>query len=188
MKLVVGLGNPGNRYKTTRHNIGFYLLDKFGEQQNLKYKKASKYLFAEYRNLFLMKPMTYMNLSGMAVTSFKTKHGFDDIIVVVDDIHLPLGFFRIREKGGNGGHNGLKSISKELGSTNYKRIRIGVGKPKGEIEQADYVLAKFSKNEIKVIDSTYPFFENLIKIYSEYGFKEMLDYSSKNKPILNSVV
>lgn len=188
MKLLVGLGNPGNRYKYTRHNVGFYLLDKFGYRQNLKYKKHTKYQVAEYKNLFFMKPMTYMNLSGVAVTSFKTKYRFDDVMVVVDDINLPLGFFRIRENGGNGGHNGLKSISRELGNTNYKRIRIGVGKPQGEIDQADYVLSKFSEDEIKIIDSVYPFFEELIKIYSEYGFKEMLDYSSKNKPILNSIV
>lgn len=187
MKLIVGLGNPGNRYKYTRHNVGFYLLDKFADKHNLKYKKESKYLFAGYKNLFLVKPTTYMNLSGVAVASFKTKYGFDDIMIVVDDINLPLAFFRIRAKGGNGGHNGLKSLSVELGNTDYKRIRIGVDKPKTEIDQADYVLAKFSKDEIGIIDSVYPFFEKLIEIYSEYGFKEMLDYSSKNKPILNDV-
>ncbi len=184
MKLVVGLGNPGKEYENTRHNIGFYFLDKFAKEKDLKFKKERKYFLATYKNLFLIKPTTYMNLSGIAVTSFKTKYGFDDILVLVDDVNLPLSLVRIRESGGDGGHNGLKSISEALGTNQYKRIRIGVGNSNKDL--VSYVLSKFSDEEIKELEKIVPFVTELLDIYSEKDFKEVLDFNSKHNPILKN--
>ncbi len=184
MKLVVALGNYGNEYKFTRHNVGFYLIDKFAESKSLDFKKEKKYFFAKYKNLLMIKPTTYMNLSGQAVTSVKTKYGFDDILVIVDDINLPLSVVRIRESGGDGGHNGLKSISEALGSKNYKRIRIGVGKSDEERDLKDYVLSRFSDEELEKIDEIVPFINEILELYATKDFKSILDYNSKNNPIL----
>ena len=184
MKLVVALGNYGNEYKFTRHNVGFYLIDKFAESKSLDFKKEKKYFFAKYKNLLMIKPTTYMNLSGQAVTSVKTKYGFDDILVIVDDINLPLSVVRIRESGGDGGHNGLKSISEALGSKNYKRIRIGVGKSDEERDLKDYVLSRFSVEELEKIDEIVPFINEILELYATKDFKSILDYNSKNNPIL----
>ncbi len=184
MKLVVALGNYGNEYKFTRHNVGFYLIDKFAESKSLDFKKEKKYFFAKYKNLLMIKPTTYMNLSGQAVTSVKTKYGFDDILVIVDDINLPLSMVRIRESGGDGGHNGLKSISEALGSKNYKRIRIGVGKSDEERDLKDYVLSRFSDEELEKIDEIVPFINEILELYATKDFKSILDYNSKNNPIL----
>ncbi len=184
MKLVVGLGNPGSEYKGTRHNIGFYFLDKFAEEKNLKFKKQKKYLVAEYSGTYFIKPTTFMNLSGIAVTSFKTKYGFDDLLVLVDDVNLPLATIRVRESGGDGGHNGLKSIIKELGTDKFKRIRVGVGNP--DINLTKYVLSKFNDEEIEKIEGIRPFISKLLEIYSKKDFKEVLDFNSKNYPILKN--
>ena len=182
MKLVVGLGNPGKKYENTRHNIGFYFLDKFASDNSLEFKKEKKYHYARYKDVSLIKPTTYMNLSGLAVASFKTKYGFDDLLVIVDDINLPLGTVRIRESGGDGGHNGLKSIIQAIGSKDFKRIRIGVGNP--DIDLISYVLSRFNDNEVKILEELVPHINKILMLYSEYGFKEMLDFNSKNNPIL----
>ncbi len=167
MYLVAGLGNPGSRYEMTRHNIGFHTIDYIAEELGAKIKKLKfKALYGECEiggeRVFLAKPQTYMNLSGESVEEFASfyKIPVGNIIVISDDIALPAGRIRIRAKGSAGGHNGLKSIIYRLGSDEFTRVRIGVGQPEHSgYELADYVLGRFAKEEIPVLE------EAIVKAY-----------------------
>jgi peptidyl-tRNA hydrolase, PTH1 family len=174
MRLVVGLGNPGSKYRNNRHNTGFLLLDRYAESQNLSFKKKTKYDFLKISDLIFIKPSTYMNRSGSAVTSILTGHRIEDILVIVDDINLPLGEVRLRQQGGFGGHNGLKSIGSALGTDNFKRLRIGVNDPSGK-DQSDYVLSDFSKAEIKILEIVFEFSEILLEEYVKNDFDHMVE-------------
>ena len=154
MHMIVGLGNPGKQYEFTRHNAGFLCLDYLAAKYNIKVNKIKfKSLVGEGNiggeKVILLKPTTFMNLSGEAVVQAAGFYKIDvsDIIVVYDDISLPIGSLRIREKGSAGGHNGMKSIIYLLGKDNFPRIRLGVGS-NGERDLADHVLGKFSKEEM----------------------------------------
>ncbi len=161
LKLVVGLGNPGDKYKNNRHNAGFmavdYLIDKFNASKiSSKFKgdlyKSNNYLF--------LKPFTYMNLSGESVLALKNFYKIDNnIIVIHDDIDLKLGALRFKKGGSSGGHNGLKSIDSLIGN-DYYRIRIGVGRPEGKKEVVNYVLSDFNNEELECVKKT---FENIYK-------------------------
>lgn len=159
MKLIVGLGNPGAQYEKTRHNIGFQILDLIQTQFQKQFSFNSKFECFELKekinneNVIFIKPTTYMNLSGNALIKVKNYFKVDtaDILVIVDDINLPLGSVRIRESGSAGGHNGLKSIEAVLGTNQYKRIKIGCGKPNVDVDLKDYVLANFSKAEQDIL-------------------------------------
>jgi PTH1 family peptidyl-tRNA hydrolase len=165
MKLVVGLGNPGKKYELNRHNVGFlavdYLINKFNASKiSSKFKgelfKSNEYLF--------LKPTTYMNLSGESVKEVKNfyKIDNDDIIVIHDDIDLKLGALRFKKGGSSGGHNGLKSIDKNIGN-DYWRVRIGVGRPERKEEVINYVLSDFSKDEFECIKKLFPDIYEAIK-------------------------
>ena len=159
MKLIVGLGNPGAQYDKTRHNIGFQILDLIQTQFQKQFTFNSKFECFELKekinneNVIFIKPTTYMNFSGNALIKVKNYFKVDtaDILVIVDDINLPLGSVRIRESGSAGGHNGLKSIEAVLGTNQYKRIKIGCGKPNVGVDLKDYVLANFSKAEQDIL-------------------------------------
>ncbi len=159
MKLIVGLGNPGTQYEKTRHNIGFQILDLIQIQFQKQFTFNSKLECFELKekinneNVIFIKPTTYMNLSGNALIKVKNYFKVDtaDILVIVDDINLPLCSVRIRESGSAGGHNGLKSIEAVLGTNQYKRIKIGCGKPNVDVDLKDYVLANFSKAEQDIL-------------------------------------
>lgn len=159
MKLIVGLGNPGAQYDKTRHNIGFQILDLIQTQFQKQFTFNSKFECFELKekinneNFIFIKPTTYMNFSGNALIKVKNYFKVDtaDILVIVDDINLPLGSVRIRESGSAGGHNGLKSIEAVLGTNQYKRIKIGCGKPNVGVDLKDYVLANFSKAEQDIL-------------------------------------
>ncbi len=158
-RLIVGLGNPGKQYERTRHNIGFDAIDRFARVHAMPFGVVSRGAqVAEGRigdtRLTLLKPMTYMNLSGEPLTTFlrNRPHDISEIIVVVDDIHIPLGKIRIRPSGSEGGHNGLKSVAAHLHTRDYSRIRIGVSEPNDTAHQIDYVLSRFSKSEEKELD------------------------------------
>jgi PTH1 family peptidyl-tRNA hydrolase len=158
MKAIVGLGNPGLGYEGTRHNAGFLLLDQWCKARRLTYKARFRGKFAEDKvydeKIFLLKPQTYMNLSGMAVAELVGFYQLntEDLFIVHDDIDLPLGKLRLRAQGGAGGHNGLKSIQTHLGTTHYWRLKIGVGRPSDE-DVAGYVLSPFSKEEKDEIEN-----------------------------------
>jgi peptidyl-tRNA hydrolase, PTH1 family len=178
MKLIVGLGNPGNSYKHNRHNIGFLFLDYLLKEE--KFKKKKNYDFCIKKNTIFIKPKTFMNRSGTAITAVLTEHIIEDIMVIVDDINLPLGEIRLRHSGGSGGHNGLKSITASLGNPDYKRIRIGVNAPKQE-DLSDFVLSNFSKSELSVVSEVFELTEKLIEIYTEKSFEDSLNLYSKIK-------
>ena len=153
MKLIVGLGNPGNKYKFNRHNVGFLAVDYLIDKLNAS-KLSSKFkgdLFKSNEYLFL-KPTTFMNLSGESVKLVKDFYKLDneDIIVIHDDIDLKLGALRFKRGGSSGGHNGLKSIDENIGN-DYYRIRIGVGRPERKEEVVNYVLSDFSDEELECV-------------------------------------
>ncbi len=160
MYLIAGLGNPGKQYDMTRHNIGFHTIDYIADSLKVKVKKLKyKAVFGEGtidgEKVLLVKPQTYMNLSGESLIDFVKffKIPTKNVIVISDDIALDAGRIRIRTKGSSGGHNGLKSIISHLGTDEFNRIRIGVGAPKhDDHELADFVLGRFSKDEIPVLE------------------------------------
>lgn len=159
MKLIVGLGNPDNKYLKTFHNVGFRAVEAFAEQIDAHFtKRMCDGIVAEgYFNgnkLLLLKPLTYMNLSGIAVRQVMQKLKIDaqDVYVFVDDIDLPLGKIRYRENGSAGTHNGLKSIVNELGATNFKRIKIGIGRDEKFADLADFVLSRIPEEKLEIID------------------------------------
>lgn len=155
--LIVGLGNIGDEYHETRHNIGFMVLDALAKASNIVFKDgrygATAYLSIKGRELILLKPSTYMNLSGNAVRYWmqQEKIPLENVLIVVDDLALPVGSLRLKGKGSDAGHNGLKHIASTLGTQNYARLRFGIGNnfPKGR--QIDYVLGHFSEEEQKLL-------------------------------------
>ena len=156
--LIVGLGNIGPEYAETRHNIGFKVLDALAKASNLSFQD-SRYAFkAEYklkgRNLILIKPTTFMNLSGRAINYWlqKEKIPIENMLVIVDDIALPFGKLRIKPRGGDAGHNGLAHINQILGHQKYARLRFGVGDDYNRGGQIDYVLGEWSDEEIKGLE------------------------------------
>lgn len=153
--LIVGLGNIGPDYVGTRHNIGFMIADKLAEDANATFKSCryGDMAIVKVKNceLLVLKPSTFMNLSGVAVRYWmnKEKLPLDQLLILVDDIALPFGTIRIRQSGSEGGHNGLKSISEHLGNRNYARLRFGVGNEFSQGRQVDYVLGQFNEEERK---------------------------------------
>lgn len=157
MKLFVGLGNPGKKYEKTRHNIGFFVLDALSEKLGLtidqeKFKGLLCQTKIKNEKVILFKPLTYMNLSGEAVVQVKNYYQIEeeDIIVVYDDMALPTGKLRLREKGSSGGHNGMENIIQHLHTDELKRIRIGIDN-NPLIDHKDYVIGKFSRADLKII-------------------------------------
>ncbi|TMW69982.1 aminoacyl-tRNA hydrolase [Alteribacter natronophilus] len=154
MKLIVGLGNPGTKYDGTRHNVGFEVIDHCQDKLNIalsqnKFKGIYGSAGMGERKIFLLKPLTYMNLSGESVAPLMNfyKMSADDILVVYDDLDLAPGKIRLREKGGAGGHNGMKSLIQHLGTDQFKRIRVGVGRPDPGQAVTDHVLGRFAPAE-----------------------------------------
>ncbi|MCF7918922.1 MAG: aminoacyl-tRNA hydrolase [Candidatus Cloacimonetes bacterium] len=181
MKLVVGLGNPGFKYARNRHNIGFMVLDHLAVEGRKSFSSKTHYEYVAEKSYVLIKPRTYMNRSGLAVTSILSSYRITEILVISDDTSIPLGTMRFRHKGSAGGHNGLKSISTYLGTDEYKRFRIGVGLPETEMDLADYVLSNFSAAEEKTLEKTVQFASELLGKYLEEDFEAMLNHYSRNK-------
>ena len=163
MFIVVGLGNPGREYENTRHNVGFFCIDMLAKENNIdviecKHKALIGKGYINSQKVILVKPQTFMNLSGESVCDVIDYYKIDEkmnLIVIYDDVSLPVGQLRIRKKGSAGGHNGIKNIIAHLGHDTFMRIKVGVGeKPKG-YDLADYVLGHFSEQDKKIItDST----------------------------------
>lgn len=159
MKLIVGLGNPGKEYEKTRHNIGFDIVDKLADELSFPlFKEKFKGLISEKtidgEKVILLKPQTYMNLSGDSVVQVANFYKIDikkDLVVIFDDMDLPLGKLRIKINGSSGGHNGIKSIISNLGSDFY-RIKFGIGRAKEKNENINFVLGKFSKEDSEVVE------------------------------------
>lgn len=154
MKLVAGLGNPGRQYAGTRHNVGFDVIDQLTRRHRVTLEAAPvNAMFGKWRRdaevVLLVKPLTFMNLSGEAVGGLMRYFKIDagDVLVVTDDVNLPLGRLRLRGTGSEGGHNGLRSVAQHLGTMDYPRLRIGVGRGDTRRDLADHVLAMFEPQE-----------------------------------------
>lgn len=156
-KLVVGLGNIGDEYENTRHNIGFKILDALAKNESFEFKDAKLGAIATFkykgRSILCLKPSTYMNLSGKAIKYWMEKENIplENILVITDDINLPFGTIRVKTKGSDGGHNGLKDTQNILQTTKYNRFRFGVGADFGKGRQVDYVLGKWNEKENKAL-------------------------------------
>ncbi|WP_297130489.1 aminoacyl-tRNA hydrolase [Terrisporobacter sp.] len=155
MYIIVGLGNPGKQYENTRHNVGFNVIDILAEEYDISVTKMKhKALIGEGRvgteKVVLVKPVTYMNLSGESLAEIYNFYKVDtnNIVVIYDDIDLDVGKIRIRKKGSGGTHNGMKSIVKCLGTTDFPRVRVGVSKPEPGRDLANFVLSKFAPDEV----------------------------------------
>ena len=157
IKLVVGLGNPGKEYANTRHNMGFMVLDEIANRLEVtKWKERDNALYfdthIDFCRVIFIKPQNFINLSGDVMIKF-VKYldiKLDDILVISDDLDLPIGSIKLKEKGSSGGHNGLKNIDNQLGTNEYKRIKIGISNDK-DMDTKDYVLGKLSQSEKKLL-------------------------------------
>ena len=183
--LVVGLGNPGEKYAGTRHNIGFKVLDALAEASNAVFTTARYGDVAELkhkgRTLILLKPSTYMNLSGKAVRYWMEaeKIAPENLLVVSDDIALPFGTLRMRPRGSAGGHNGLKNIAELLGTEDYARMRFGVGGDFPRGHQVDYVLGEWSDEERKALPERLKVFGDAILSFTTIGLERTMNFFNK---------
>jgi len=162
MKIIVGLGNPENKYKNTRHNVGFEVINEMSKDYNIKIDKVKFKAhvgegFINGEKIILIKPQTFMNLSGLSVKEALNfyKSDIENLIVISDDVSLPVGAVRIRKKGSAGGHNGLKDIISRLSTEEFLRVKIGVGEKPEHYILGDYVLSKFTKTEDAIIQDTF---------------------------------
>jgi PTH1 family peptidyl-tRNA hydrolase len=187
--LIVGLGNIGDDYSDTRHNIGFTVLDALAKASNTSFidKRYGSVVTIKFRgrDLILLKPSTFMNLSGNAVRYWLQKENIsvENLLVIVDDIALPLGSFRMRPKGSDGGHNGLSHITTVLATDEYARIRIGIGNNFRHGSQVEYVLGTWDKEEKKILDERIPVIIEMIRSFGTAGLElTMTSFNKKGKP------
>ena len=184
--LIVGLGNPGVKYDNTRHNIGFKVLDALAESSNTSFKeeKHAYYTSLKYksRTYHLIKPTTFMNLSGKAFNYWiqHLKIKVENVLVVTDDIALPFGVMRLRGKGSDGGHNGLKDINYYLGHTKYARLRFGVGNHFLKGQQVQYVLSDWTADEEKDLSERIQYATKMVLAFGTIGIaRTMSDFNGK---------
>ena len=189
MKLIVGLGNPGKEYEKTRHNVGFNIIDGYLASQNVTpyFKDKFNGLYFETKindeKVIFLKPCMFMNLSGQVVKRYVDFYKIDisDVLVISDDLDLSIGRIKIKSKGSCGGHNGLRDIEKCLGTQEYKRIKVGISNNKN-IDTCDYVLGKFSKEDLDVLNSTYKIVYDIINDYFLINFDKLMNkYNTKNR-------
>lgn len=177
MKLIVGLGNPGREYKGTRHNVGFMVLDEYLGKVNWKNKMESEIFIKEVNNeqIIFVKPLTYMNLSGLAVSKIINFYKIDikDILIVQDDLDMSLGTFKIKRNSSSGGHNGIKSIISEVKSEAFARLKIGID-TSSSIPVDKYVLGKFSTAELNEINKNMNTFINIIDKFINTNIEETM--------------
>ena len=184
--LIAGLGNIGSEYANTRHNIGFKILDHFAEKESLSFSAIKYGAIAEYsfkgRKFILLKPNTYMNLSGKAVKYWCEKENIslENILVITDDLNLPFGTIRIRPKGSNGGHNGLKSIQEILGTDIYPRFRFGISDQFKKGQQVSYVLGEWDQQEKDKLQERLDLSSEIIKSFGIAGLENtMTEFNGK---------
>jgi PTH1 family peptidyl-tRNA hydrolase len=180
--LIIGLGNPGREYRTSRHNIGFMLLDRLAERLGASFSRLeSKALVTKAElnasRLVLAKPQTYMNLSGGAVSSLARFYKIDlsGLLVVCDDIDLPFGMLRLRPGGGSAGQKGMQSIIDSLGTQDFPRLRLGVSRPPGRMDAADYVLQNFSKEETSFLPAILDRGVEAVLTFAQSGLAEAMN-------------
>lgn len=183
--LIVGLGNIGNEYRDTRHNIGFNVLDALAKASNIVFTDgrygATATLSIKGRTLILLKPSTFMNLSGNAVRYYmqKEKIALENVLVVVDDLALPFGTLRLKAKGSDAGHNGLKHIAATLGTENYARLRFGIGNDFPRGGQIDFVLGNFTEEDMKTMDERLEMAGEIVKNFCLAGISLTMNQFNK---------
>ena len=180
MRLIAGLGNPGERYRNSRHNAGFLVLERWAERQGLRFRRVFDVEMLEHRGCLLVKPMLYMNRSGRAIKGLYKSRDIEQMLVVVDDIWLPTGQLRLRQKGGAGGHNGLADIIDQLQTQGFPRMRFGVGQP-GRKELSDHVLDDFAKAERDQVEQAVDRAADLLDVYIRADLAAMLDAYSQSQ-------
>ena len=185
MRIIFGIGNPGIRYKNTRHNAGFLLLDYFSQKKSVRFKEAAGEYLKGYGNIngenyVLVKPVTYVNNSGIAAKQIFDKYKIEpeDFLVVCDDTNLKNYDFRVRLSGGDGGHNGLNSIIYHLVTEQFPRIRIGIGSSPEDTVLSDYVLSEFSNSELTEYQKTFDKVSQLVEEFIIGGSRKMLEANS----------
>ena len=184
MKLIVGLGNPDKKYEKTRHNCGFRAIDFYAAKNNLTFKSKYNGLYTENivngEKLILLKPQTYMNLSGTSVVKYMNFYNInlEDLLVIYDDVDFGVGTFKIRRGGSSNGHNGIKNVIDNLKTENIQRIRMGISK--NNIELMDYVLGKFSKEDNSLIEKELPTISDVIDDFSIYNIDKLMEKYNKN--------
>lgn len=180
MKLIVGLGNPGREYLSTRHNMGFMTIDKYAKKLGIEITKDKfNGLYGETlingEKIILLKPQSFINLSGEVIRKYIDfyKLNIEDVLIIHDDLDLPVGTFKIKKKGSSGGHNGLKNIELHLGTNEYKRIKIGISNNK-LIDTKDYVLGKISEEDMNQLNKVIDIVMNVIDDYFKISFEELM--------------
>lgn len=188
MKLIVALGNPGKEYENTRHNLGFIMLDKYLENKNVDpYKNKFNGLYTQStengEKIIYLKPQSYMNLSGGVVRKYMDffKIKVEDIFVICDDLDLNVGNYKLKTTGSSGGHNGLKDIESQIGTIEYKRLRLGIANNK-ELDTKDYVLGKFSKQETEINNEMSKIVDKILDDFLVLDFAKLMNqYNHKNR-------
>ncbi|MBN1383609.1 MAG: aminoacyl-tRNA hydrolase [Elusimicrobia bacterium] len=197
MKLIIGLGNPGRKYSRTRHNIGFAIVDNFADRKSLKWKNyKDKADIVPSDNFLLIKPALFMNNSGSAVKPLIKKYLPDsaswrtgqagnpdpeDIIVIHDDMDIEFGCIRLKRNGSSGGHNGVQSIIETLGTDNFSRLRIGIGRPPEFMDPVDFVLSDFNNREKKELKTIITKTEDVISFFLESGLQKAMNIFNKRE-------
>ena len=181
MKLIVGLGNPGLEYENTRHNTGFMILDSYASINNVLFNKKKfngiyGEMFKGEDKVILLKPLSYMNLSGEVISSFVNYFNIsiDDVLIICDDLDLPFLKYRLRNKGSSGGHNGLKNIELHLGTNNYKRLKVGIANDKN-IDTKDYVLSHFTKEDLRMFNDVYKITNDILDDFISLDFQRLMN-------------
>ncbi len=186
MKLIVGLGNPGKEYENTRHNIGFSLLNYLAKEKKISFETGkfnADYAICNINNekVILIKPLSYMNLSGGVVKKYMDYYKIDNknILIIQDDLDMNIGKIKFVYNSSSGGHNGIKDIEKNLGTKEYARLKIGISNNK-DIDTKEYVLNKFSKEDSKILEKTYAKLINLLEDYTSLNFDRIMNkYNNK---------
>lgn len=198
MRVVVGLGNIGKRYAYTRHNVGFMVIEKIVNKNSMKLREGKgDFLYSKYRinesDSLIMIPTTFMNNSGLAVRQVQSEFNLpiENFLIICDDVNLDLAKIRLRAKGSDGGHNGLASIISEIGSNSFPRLRIGISSNFEKGRQAEYVLSKFKKEELDIIEPALELSAEICEKFLGDGLDEAKNFYSKeisrlkNKLIIN---
>ena len=185
MKLIVGLGNPGKEYEYTRHNTGFMAIDYYAKKHSLDFKNKYNGLYSESiinnEKVILLKPQTFMNLSGECIRKFINffKVDLKDLLVIYDDVDFEVGTFKIKRNGSSAGHNGIKNIIQNIGTEEFQRIRIGISK--NTIKRMDYVLQKFSVEDLNKLNDILPIVSDAIDDFIYHDLDYIMQKYNRNK-------
>ena len=189
MKVIVGLGNPGDRYVRTRHNVGYDVIDELVRRHllskpRLKFEAETWEFDLGSERHWLLKPLTFMNNSGRSVRQCVDffQLPVSDLLVIGDDLNLPLGQLRLRATGSDGGQKGLRDIRQQLGTEAFARLRIGIGRPPGQMDSSDYVLSKFAKSEVDAVEHAVVTAADGVELWSQSGIAEAMNRINVSPP------